>query len=126
MIRTIKEKQLASIAAGLLILTALAYAGVRNHEFINFDDDIYVTENAMVGKGLTYKGLTWALGFNERGYWQPLTWLSHMLDCELFGLDPAGHHLVSHDRQRLPVRFHCGRICATPVERRFCRLGSGT
>ena len=95
MIRKIKEKQLASIAAGLLILTAIAYAGVRNHEFINFDDDIYVTENSMVGKGLTYKGLAWALGFNERGYWQPLTWLSHMLDCELFGLDPAGHHLAN-------------------------------
>ena len=92
---TTHNKQLVGIAVALLIITAVAYAGVRKHAFINFDDDIYVTENDVVGKGVTFNGLRWALGFNERGYWQPLTWLSHMLDCELFGFDPTGHHLVN-------------------------------
>jgi Flp pilus assembly protein TadD len=54
-----------------------------------------VTDNKIVIQGLTPKGILWALGFNERGYWQPLTWFSHMLDCQLYGLKPAGHHLTN-------------------------------
>ncbi len=91
----ITKKHILFFAAILTLMTVAAYEEVRNNEFINFDDDIYVTDNQIVKEGLTLKGISWALGFNERGYWQPLTWLSHMLDCELFGLDPAGHHLTN-------------------------------
>ena len=95
MVNKITKKHISFIAAILILITAAAYENVRNHEFINFDDDIYITDNQIVTEGLTLKGITWALGFNERGYWQPLTWLSHMLDCEIYGLKPGGHHLTN-------------------------------
>lgn len=91
----VTKKHIFFIAAILILITVAAYENVWNHEFINFDDDIYVTDNQIVAEGLTLKGISWALGFNERGYWQPLTWLSHMLDCELYGLNPSGHHLTN-------------------------------
>ena len=69
------------------------------HDFVNYDDVAYVTENPIVQKGLTWEGVRWALTFGEIGHWHPLTWISHMLDCQLFGLDAGGHHLTS-------VMFH--------------------
>lgn len=91
----ISKKHLSFITVLLILVTFAAYQDIRSNAFINFDDDIYVTENQIVKEGLTLKGLSWAMGFNERGYWQPLTWLSHMLDCELFGLNPAAHHMTN-------------------------------
>ena len=80
----------------LLILFILAvYWQISDHEFINFDDDVYVTDNRNVQAGLTLEGLKFAFSFAERTYWHPLAWLSHMLDCELFGLNPGPHHLVN-------------------------------
>jgi tetratricopeptide (TPR) repeat protein len=77
----------------LLAITVIAvYWPVTDHQFINFDDDLYVTDNQQVKSGLTIDGIIWAFQFNDRGYWQPLTWISHMLDCELAGVDPAWHH----------------------------------
>jgi len=79
-----------------LILTTLAvYWQVRNHEFVIYDDDVYVTENAHVQAGLTREGLRWAFTTTWANNWHPLTWLSHMLDCQLYGLDPSGHHLTN-------------------------------
>jgi len=95
MANKISKKQMSIVAALLILATFAAYQGVRNNAFINFDDDIYVTDNQIVTEGLTLNGILWAFGFNERGYWQPLTWLSHMLDCELYGLNPTGHHITS-------------------------------
>jgi tetratricopeptide (TPR) repeat protein len=63
-------------------------------DFLTFDDQHYETENPHVQPGLTIKGLVWAFGFHA-GNWHPLTWLSHMLDCQLYGLHPAGHHLTN-------------------------------
>ena len=60
-----------------------------------YDDPDYVTENGHVQAGLTWKGLQWAFRSTEAANWHPLTRLSHMLDCELFGLAPWGHHLTS-------------------------------
>jgi len=91
----VSRKQYIFIAAALIFITLFAYENVRNHEFINFDDDIYVTDNQIVSKGLSFEGIKWALGFNASGYWQPVTWLSHMLDCEVYGLNPGGHHLTN-------------------------------
>ncbi|HUA39786.1 MAG TPA: tetratricopeptide repeat protein [Candidatus Sulfopaludibacter sp.] len=60
-----------------------------------FDDSVYVSKNPIVQRGLTWEGFRWALTYNAIGHWHPLTWLSHMLDCQLYGLNPAGHHLTN-------------------------------
>src|SRR5437868_3427654 len=85
------------IALVLFLLTILLFSRVRECEFINFDDPIYVTENPHVQAGLTAEGLKWAFGkiHGEETYWHPVTWISHMIDCELFGLDPEAHHIVN-------------------------------
>jgi tetratricopeptide (TPR) repeat protein len=80
----------------LLVLTILVvfWQGVKN-DFTNFDDNQYVTENQHVQAGLTWKNLVWAFTTTKAVNWHPLTWLSHMLDCQLYGLNPAGHHLTN-------------------------------
>jgi tetratricopeptide (TPR) repeat protein len=92
---TVSKRRVLMITLGLLVITAAAYFSVGNHDFINFDDDIYVTDNQTVRRGLTLNGIRWAFGFNQSGYWHPVTWISHMMDCELHGLNPAGHHWTS-------------------------------
>ena len=87
----------------LVITTLIAYEPLRHKEFIAYDTDDYVTENPHVNQGLTRASLVWAfiLPLDESGAtehaanWHPLTWLSHMLDCQLFQLNPLGHHLVN-------------------------------
>lgn len=79
----------------LALATVAVYWQVKDHEFVNYDDGKYVTENYRVQAGLTLAGFKWAFTTSHGGYWHPVTWLSHMLDCQLFGLRPAGHHLVS-------------------------------
>ncbi len=79
----------------LIVTTLVVYWPVKNHEFINFDDNAYLTSNPIVKRGLTFKNVTWALATGHAGNWHPLTWLSHMLDVELYGLDPGRHHLTS-------------------------------
>jgi len=82
----------------LLGLIALAvYWHVTNHEFIYYDDPLYVIENHHVRAGLTLKSFAWSFNFKEkdRTYWHPLTWLSHILDCQLYGLNPGMHHLTN-------------------------------
>jgi tetratricopeptide (TPR) repeat protein len=85
----------AIIAAALVTLTLGLYAPVVDHGFINFDDPEYVVDNPHVTGGLTRAGVVWAFTHPHSANWHPLTWLSHMLDCELFGLDASAHHLVS-------------------------------
>jgi len=65
------------------------------YEFVNYDDDLYVYDNPVVQKGLTWEGFRWALTYVNIGHWHPLTWLSHMLDCQLYGLHAGGHHLTN-------------------------------
>jgi cytochrome c-type biogenesis protein CcmH/NrfG len=85
------------IMALLAAATIAVFWQVSRHEFVNFDDPAYVTFNPMVREGLTWPGVAWAFTelHGEATYWHPVTWLSHMLDCQLFGLKPAGHHLTS-------------------------------
>jgi Flp pilus assembly protein TadD len=79
-----------------LVLSTLAvYWQVKNHEFINYDDNVYITDNPQVQSGLTSKSVRWAFTTTHTGNWHPLTWLSHMVDYQLFGLNPGGHHLTS-------------------------------
>ncbi len=81
----------------LAALTVIPFWEVSQHQFVNYDDTDYVTQNPHVQAGVTWAGLAWAFGrlHGEQTYWHPLTWVSHMLDCQLFGLRPAGHHLVN-------------------------------
>ena len=80
----------------LLVLATLAlYNSVVHHPFVNFDDDRYVTDNAHVMAGLHWSTVKWAFTSFDEANWHPLTWLSHALDCQLFGLNPAGHHYTS-------------------------------
>jgi tetratricopeptide (TPR) repeat protein len=86
------------LTALLMAATVALYWPVRDHEFINYDDDRYVTDNAIVQRGITMRGIVWAFSSLEVANWHPVTWLSHMLDCEIFGgsKDRAGdHHLVN-------------------------------
>ena len=83
------------LALLLLIATIGVYWQVQHHEFIYFDDPSYVTDNQYVKRGLARDGLAWAFSTFHGSNWHPLTWLSHMLDCELYGLNPAGHHLTN-------------------------------
>ena len=73
----------------------LVFGQTLNHEFINFDDDRYVYQNAEVSSGLTVEGLKWFLTHSHAHLWHPLTTLSHMLDCQIYGLKPGGHHFTS-------------------------------
>jgi len=77
------------------VVTLVAFWQVKDHEFINYDDNEYVTENHPVKAGLTFKGVTWAFTTFHAGNWHPLTWLSHMLDVQLFGLKAGWHHLMN-------------------------------
>jgi tetratricopeptide (TPR) repeat protein len=90
------RRRLTIIAGLVLVLATLAvYGQVRSYQFINFDDNIYITSNPIVQEGFTLKGLSWAFTTTRGGNWHPVTWLSHMLDCQLFGLNPGGHHLTN-------------------------------
>jgi len=79
----------------LVLTTVTVFWQVRNHEFINLDDSKYVTENRHVQNGLTLDSMIWAFTTTQVANWHPLTWLSHMLDCQLYGLNPKGHHLTN-------------------------------
>ncbi len=79
----------------LVLATFAAYAGVLSNGFVLYDDPAYVLENPPVRAGLTLRGAAWSLTAFHSANWHPLTWLSHMLDVELFGLAAAGHHAVS-------------------------------
>jgi Flp pilus assembly protein TadD len=83
------------ICLGLVLLTLVVYGQVRTHEFVNFDDNEYVTENPHVQTGLTVKSIAWAFTSTHMANWHPVTWLSHMLDCQFFGLNPGWHHLMN-------------------------------
>jgi hypothetical protein len=79
----------------LAALTMLLYGRSLVHDFVNYDDTEYVTANPIVQRGLTPEGLAWAFTTRHTGNWHPLTWLSHMLDCQLYGRWAGGHHLTS-------------------------------
>ncbi len=79
----------------IVFITWIVFGAVVQFDFIRFDEEQYVTKNLKVQAGITWAGLKWAFTTTEAGFWQPLVWISHMLDCEIYGLNPAGHHLTS-------------------------------
>ncbi len=85
-----------TIICGLLVLAVGAvFVQTVNHDFINFDDNEYVFENPVVQRGLTRANTVWAINAYYAGNWHPLTWLSHMLDCQLYHLKAGGHHITN-------------------------------
>jgi hypothetical protein len=89
----LKRDTLICVLLAVMILAV--YGQVLNHQFVNYDDDMYVTENVHVQNGMTWEGAKWAFSFNNVVYLHPLAWLSHMLDVQLFGMEPGWHHLTN-------------------------------
>jgi protein O-mannosyl-transferase len=83
------------ILVAMAVLTLGIYAQVIGHQFITFDDDSYIKENPMVNRGVTLAGLAWAFTTFYKANWHPLTWIAHMIDSQLFGLNAGGHLLVN-------------------------------
>ena len=79
----------------LIAIFVLAYAPATNFPFVNFDDNEYVTDVPQIQQGLSWDSFMWAMTTMEAAFWHPLTWLSHILAYQLFGLNPVGHHLTS-------------------------------
>jgi len=90
-----KDSQLHIVILLLLLVTIAAYLQVLRADFVNYDDDRYVTENPHVQSGLTAEGFKWAFNIGYEGNWTPLTWISHMLVRQIFGPGPAGPHAVN-------------------------------
>ena len=84
-----------AICIFLAVSTFAVYSQVQDHEFINYDDDKYVTNNEYVKAGFTRDSVGWALTTSYNSNWHPMTWLSHMLDAQLFGPNSKGHHLTN-------------------------------
>ena len=110
-----EKRRTVYIAFVLTIITAVVYSGVFKNDFINFDDNVYVTSNTHIQQGLSWEGVMWAFTTIYGSNWHPLTWISHMLDIQFFGLNPAGHHLTN-------LIFH---ILATLLLFGFLRYATG-
>ncbi len=103
------------LALVLLVLTL--YAPAAHFEFIGFDDDQYVFENDVVRRGLGWEGVRWAFGATHAANWHPLTWISHMADVSLHGMDAGRHHLGNvfiHALNALLIYFLYARLLRSP------------
>ncbi len=89
------RNQNALLNVGLAAAVLAVYGQVYRYDFVELDDQSFVTDNPMVRRGMSADGLRWAFTTSHMGNWNPVTWLSHMLDVELFGLAPGAHHLVN-------------------------------
>jgi len=89
----VPDRRGTALAASLLALAALVvFWPATSAQFLNYDDNVYVTENARVKAGLSTEGIAWALTTFGAGNWHPVTWISHMADVSVWGMDPRGHH----------------------------------
>lgn len=79
----------------LVIIILAVYMKAGNHQFLDFDDRDYVTNNSHVASGITYDNIIWAFTSVDKSNWHPITWLSHMADVQLYGMNPRGHHLTN-------------------------------
>ena len=83
----------ATLCVCLVVLTWVVFGQTRRHEFVNYDDQEYVYQNKRITSGVSLENFCWAFTHAHSGNWHPLTTISHMLDCQFYGLKPAGHHL---------------------------------
>ena len=128
-----------TLVFSLLLMAAVlvSYNPITHNGFINYDDDGYITDNPQVKAGLTWATVKWAFTTYDQANWHPLTWLSHALDCQMFGLNPAGHHRecpaaraqrcssvsAATERHGIPLAQPDGGgfVCASSHQ---CRVGS--
>ena len=120
-------------------LTLFVYWGIQNHQFLNFDDNVYVSANPYVKNGFSFVNIKWAFTFNNGSYWHPVTWLSFMLDGQIFGVKPGPQllaNLAIHIFNALllfliilkmtgaPIKagLRCLIVCPSSSECRICRL----
>ncbi len=89
------KKRTLVLGVVLVVATVVLYYPAIHHPFVNYDDDVYVTQNVHVQTGLNWDTVAWAFTTYDAANWHPLTWLSHASDCQLFQLDPAGHHATN-------------------------------
>lgn len=95
-LRASPRKRNLAICLLLAVATFALYSPAIGHPFIfNYDDDVYVTNNSHVQAGLSWGTVKWAVTSTQYSNWHPLTWISHSLDCQLYGLNPYGHHLTN-------------------------------
>src|SRR5262249_16343609 len=93
---THNDRLIAGVVCILLAgIVWIAFGQTLHHEFVNYDDGSYVYANPRITSGLTLGNVAWAFTHFRAGNWQPLTAISHMLDCQLYGLRPWGHHLTN-------------------------------
>jgi tetratricopeptide (TPR) repeat protein len=112
----------AVVSILLISLNIVVYAAVRDFQFVNWDDPSYITENPNIVDGLTGRSVMWALTTGYSPYWHPMTWLSHLLDVQLFGMDPGPHHvtsLVIHVANTLLIFGVLRRMTAAPGRSAF-------
>ncbi|MBN1363478.1 MAG: hypothetical protein JW976_01600, partial [Syntrophaceae bacterium] len=95
MININPPKQILIIYISLILVTFVVFGQVNKYDFVNFDDNIYITENSHVLSGVTLDGVRWAFKTTDAEFWHPLTWLSLMFDCQLYGLNAGGYHLTN-------------------------------
>src|SRR5439155_3758429 len=128
------------ICAVLVGITWFVVAQTLRHQFVTYDDPQYVYANPDVSAGLSLARISWAFTHTIAGNWHPLTTISHMLDCQLYGLDPAGHHFTNvllHTNAVVLLflvlqqmtgslwrsAFCCGLICNSSIARGIGCLG---
>jgi protein O-mannosyl-transferase len=112
----------ALICLALAIITLISFWGVFGNEFLHTDDADYITNNSIIQAGFTRSALTWAFNIGYAGNWHPLTWMSHMLDCRLFGLNPVGPHAVNlllHIASTILLFLMLTRITGAPWKSAF-------
>jgi len=112
-----KNMQVLLIYISLAGTTWLAFQQVGNNEFIDFDDNVYIMQNHHIHKGITIQGLRWAFTTGYAANWHPVTWISHMVDVQLFRLKPKWHHLTNllfHIANVLLLFFVLSRMTKAP------------
>ena len=113
------------IVCAIVGLTILFYWNIQDHQFLNFDDDVYVSSNPYVNNGFSLENIKWTFTFTGISYWHPLTLLSHMLDCQLFGVKPGPHLLVNlsiHVFNALLLFLIISRMTGAQVKAAFIAL----
>jgi tetratricopeptide (TPR) repeat protein len=90
-----QSSQVIGVCVFLVLAVLVVFGQTAGFGFVNYDDNKYIYENTVVRKGLTWPGVVWASTYSEIGHWHPLTWLTHMADCQVYGLRAGGHHMTN-------------------------------
>lgn len=115
----------AIVLCTIVVLTVFFYWNIQDHQFLNFDDNVYVSSNPYVKNGFSFENIKWAFTFTGVSYWHPLPLLSHMLDCQLFGVRPGPQLLVNlaiHIINAILLFFILSRMTSAQVKAAFIAL----